>query len=252
MPNVNDFFSFKNTVDNISKDDQKQAINYLESIDAFARTTYKSLYVIDYKEKGFDYVSDNPLFLCGNTAEEVKKMGYAFYFKHVIESDLDLLLKINTIGFEFYEKVPIKDRKNYTLSYDFHLINKEGEKTLINQKITPLFLTKDGKLWKAICLISLSSENKSGNIRVYNKRNNKVFNYDLDGDFWKETEAVKLTSREKEILHYSTRGYTINKIAEVIFISPDTIKFHRKKLFEKLNVANISEAITYAKNNKLI
>ena len=73
MSDINDFFSFRNRVGDISEEDQKQAVNYLESIDAFARTTYKSLYVIDYKEKGFDYVSENPLFLCGNTAEEVKK-----------------------------------------------------------------------------------------------------------------------------------------------------------------------------------
>ena len=42
------------------------------------------------------------------------------------------------------------------------------------------------------------------------------------------------------------------EIAEKIFVSSDTVKFHRKKLFEKLNVANISEAITYVTNNKLI
>lgn len=111
MPDISDFFSFVNKVETLSLEDQKQAVNYLESIKAFARTTYKSLYVIDYKEKGFDYVSDNPLFLCGNTPQEVKKMGYAFYFKHVIKEDLDLLLKINTIGFEYYEKVPAEKRK---------------------------------------------------------------------------------------------------------------------------------------------
>ena len=85
-----------------------------------------------------------------------------------------------------------------------------------------------------------------------NKKGNKVFHYDLKGNFWRETELVKLTGREKEILIHSTRGYTINEIANEIFVSPDTVKFHRKKLFEKLGVANISEAITYATNNKLI
>lgn len=252
MADVGDFFSLINRVDNVSEADQKQAINYLEAIDAFARTTYKSLYVIDYEKKGFDYVSDNPLFLCGNTAEEVKKMGYAFYFKHVLETDLDLLLKINTLGFEYYDRVPIEERKDYTISYDFHLVNKSGEKTLINHKMTPLFMTSEGKLWKAIAIVSLSSENKSGNIRVTNRKNNEVITYDLKSEVWKKTELVKLTSREKEILKHSTRGLTINEMAETIFVSPDTIKFHRKKLFEKLGVVNISEAITYATNNKLI
>ena len=252
MPDINDFFSFRNSVDNISDDDQKQTANYLEPISAFARTTYKSIYVIDYQAKGFEYVSDNPLFLCGHTADEVKEMGYAFYFKYVTKPDLDLLLTINTAGFEFYERIPLEERKNHTISYDYHLKNNEGKIILINQKLTPIFLTNKGKIWKALCIISLSAEQKSGNIKVYKKGDNKVFRYDLEGDFWKTQEKIKLTSREKEILQYSTRGYTINEIAKTIFVSPDTVKFHRRKLFDKLEVTNISEAIAFATNNKLI
>ncbi len=252
MTDINDFFSFKNTVGSISNDEQNQTSDYLEPIKAFARTTYKSIYVIDYQKKGFEYVSDNPLFLCGHSAEEVKEMGYSFYFKYVTKSDLDLLLKINTIGFDFYDKIPVEDRKWHTISYDFNLKNQEGKVILINQKLTPLFLTANGQIWKAICIISLSAEQQSGNIKIYKKGDNKIFKYDLEGDFWKATEKIKLTSREKEILQYSSRGYTINEVANSIFVSPDTVKFHRKKLFDKLEVANISEAIAYATNNKLI
>jgi len=252
MSDINRFFSNRNTVNELSDSELAQTINYLEPIKAFARTTYKSIYVIDYKEKGFEYVSDNPLFLCGYTAEEVKEMGYAFYFKHVTPVDLDLLLKINTVGFEFYDNIPLEERKKHTISYDFNLKNQEGKTILINQKLTPLFLTGDGKIWKAICLISLSTEKKSGNIKFYKKGDNKVFKYDLEGDFWKATEKIELSNREKEILQLSTRGYTINEIADTIFVSPDTVKFHRKKLFEKLEVANISEAIVCAANNRLI
>lgn len=252
MADVNDFFSFKNTVNNITGDDVDQTRNYLEPIKAFARTTYNSIYVIDYQEKGFEYVSDNPLFLCGHTAQEVKELGYAFYFKYVIEEDLNLLLKINTVGFEFYESIPLEERKFHTISYDYHLQNQEGKKILINQKLTPLFLNKEGKIWKAICIISLSNEQNAGNIKIYKKGSNQIFKYDLEGNLWKAVEKLKLTNREKEVLHYSIRGYTISELADAIFVSPDTVKFHRKKLFEKLEVANISEAIAYATNNKLI
>jgi len=252
MPDLNDFFSSRNIVNKISDYEKEQTSNYLEPIKAFARTTYKSIYVIDYQTQGFEYVSDNPLFLCGHTAAEVQEMGYAFYFKYVIKPDLDLLVQINTAGFEFYSELKVEDRKNYTISYDYHLENQEGKVILINQKLTPLFLTEDGKIWKAICIISLSAETTSGNIKIYKKGDNKVYKYDLKGKYWKSEEEVTLTSREKEILQFSTRGFTINEIAETIFVSPDTVKFHRRKLFEKLEVVNISEAIAYVTNNKLI
>lgn len=252
MEDIDGFFSFKNTVNNISDDEQKQTENYLEPIKALSRTTYNSIYVIDYQKKGFDYVSDNPLFLCGHTGDEVTEMGYLFYFKYVIKKDLDLLLKVNEVGFEFYEKIPIEDRKFHTISYDFHLKNQEGKTILINQKLTPLFLTNDGKIWKAICIVSLSNEHDSGNIRIFKKGDNKIFRYDLEGDFWKSEGKIELSEREKEVLSFSIRGFTINEIAEAIFVSPDTVKFHRKKLFDKLGVNNISEAVAFATNNKLI
>ena len=113
-------------------------------------------------------------------------------------------------------------------------------------------MTDSGKIWKAICMVSLSAERQAGNIKIYKKGNNRIFKYNIDGDFWKADEKIKLSSREIEILQLSTRGFTINEIAESIYVSPDTVKFHRRKLFDKLDVTNISEAIMYATNNKLI
>lgn len=252
MRDINDFFSSRNTVHDISNNELERTANYLEPIKAFARVTYKSIYVINYKEKGFEYVSENPLFLCGHTAAEIKEMGYLFYFKYVLEEDQDLLLKINTVGFDFYEKIPLEERKIHTISYDYHLKNQGGKIFLINQKLTPLFLTDDGKIWKAICIISLSNEQSSGNIKIFKEGENKIFKYDLKGNFWKKEEKINLSSREKEVLRFSIRGFTIKEIAENIFVSPDTVKFHRRKLFDKLEVANISEAIVFATNNKLI
>jgi DNA-binding NarL/FixJ family response regulator len=113
-------------------------------------------------------------------------------------------------------------------------------------------LTETGKIWKAICIISLSEEKKSGNIKVYNKNDNEIFKYDLESDIWRKIDPIKLSSREKEILQLAIRGYTIKEISESLFVVPDTIKFHRRKLFEKLEVSNITEAIVYCTNNNLI
>ena len=252
MTNIKDFFSYQNTVQSVSDSTRLQSTNYLASIIAFARTTHKSIYVIDYHKKGFDYVSENPLFLCGHSATEVKEMGYEFYIKYVEKQDLSLLLKINQIGFDFYSQYPVEDRINLTISYDFKLKNKEGKTILVNQKLTPIFLTDDGKIWKAICLVSLSTSKKSGNIKVIKNGDNKVFTYDLLKENWTSSKLVQLTDREKQILQYSTKGYTIKDISERIFISTETVKFHRKKIFEKLEVSNIAEAIAHTMNNKII
>ncbi len=249
--NIN-LFSFKNTVESISEADKEQLSNYLITIDAFSRTTYRSIYVIDYHTKKFDYVSENPLLLCGNSAEEVKTMGYKFYFKYVPEEDLELLDTINKIGFEYYDTIAKKERQFYTISYDFHLCNDAGNTFLINHKLTPLFLTESGNVWKAICVVSLSNNKEAGNICVYKQDDNRFWHYDLQGKFWKTDEQITLSEREREILLLSIQGYTINEVADKLFVSSATIKFHRKNLFDKLQVSNITEAIAFVTNNKLI
>ncbi|QLG45414.1 hypothetical protein [Costertonia aggregata] len=106
-------------------------------------------------------------------------MGYDFYFKHVPENDLKLLLTINTVGFDFYESIELSERKKHIISYDFHLKQSDGRSILINQKLTPLFLTEDGKIWKALYVVSLSSASSAGNIRIYKEGENKMFSYNL-------------------------------------------------------------------------
>ncbi|RZJ83309.1 MAG: response regulator transcription factor [Chryseobacterium sp.] len=223
-----------------------------EILDAFSRTTYSSVYVIDCEKQVFDYVSENPLFLCGLKADEVKELGGAFYARYVPKEDLDLLLKINKKGFDFFKEVPINERVSYTISYDFQLKPDNKRAMLVNHKITPFCLTQSGDIWKAICVVSLSAEKSSGNIKISKQGDKKILQYHLKEDRWTTVENINLSDRELEIIQLSVRGFTINEIASETFVSPETIKFHRKKIFNKMGVTNMVEASFYAVNNKLL
>jgi DNA-binding NarL/FixJ family response regulator len=37
-----------------------------------------------------------------------------------------------------------------------------------------------------------------------------------------------------------------------MFVSPDTIKYYRRKIFETFEVKNFTEALSFAKDNKII
>jgi DNA-binding CsgD family transcriptional regulator len=58
--------------------------------------------------------------------------------------------------------------------------------------------------------------------------------------------------REKNILLLSAQGYTMDEIAEQLFLAIDTVKFQKKRIFEKLEVKNIVEALFFAANQKLL
>jgi DNA-binding CsgD family transcriptional regulator len=242
----------KNKVEKISDEDHLQQQNYLEAVKAFARLTYESVYVIDYEKMAFEYVSENPLFLCGCSPDEVLNLGYGFYFKNVPEKDLILLNQINEAGFDFFAKLPGEEKKQYSISYDFHLINQEGKPMLINHKLTPLFLTSEDKMWKAMCIVSISHHKQAGNICIYKQGTDDFWEMDIQNNIWRKSEKPKLTKREIEILRLHAQGLTINQIAERIFVAPDTVKYYRRRIFERLAVGNMVEALSYAVNSKII
>ena len=226
--------------------------HYLEAVKAFARLTYESVYLIDYTDMSFEYVSENPLFLCGYSAEEVLRMGYDFYFRHVPAVDLELLTVINEKGFDFYAQLPADERKFYSITYDFHLVNKEGKEILINHRLTPLFLTEDGRLWKSMCIVSLSRHQAAGNVRIYKQASDEVWELSVLERIWSRSVKPALTEREIEVLRLHAQGFSINQIAEKIFVAPDTVKYYRRRIFERLEVSNIMDALSYAVNSKLI
>ncbi len=63
---------------------------------------------------------------------------------------------------------------------------------------------------------------------------------------------IFLLPREIELLKLITEGYTNPEIAEILFLSPETIKSYRKNLLFKLNVKNTAQLVKMAIEKKLV
>lgn len=117
---IGDFFSLQNSVESVNESDYEIEGLIVEAAKAFERSTYQCVYIIDYFKQGFLYVSNNIARLCGGEAEKIKDFGYRFYIDYVPEKDLKMLLEINNSGFKLFNSIPVSERKEYTISYDFH------------------------------------------------------------------------------------------------------------------------------------
>jgi DNA-binding NarL/FixJ family response regulator len=69
---------------------------------------------------------------------------------------------------------------------------------------------------------------------------------------FKKTTNSPLTERETEILTYLSNGKSYNTIASLLFISKDTVKYHIKNIYIKLQVDNREDAVEVANKQKLI
>lgn len=74
----------------------------------------------------------------------------------------------------------------------------------------------------------------------------------LDHASAEEPRAAELTERETSILIALARGLSNDAIAKELWITRDTVKFHVRKIYRKLDVANRTEAARYAYQHGLV
>lgn len=67
-----------------------------------------------------------------------------------------------------------------------------------------------------------------------------------------EQEKSNLTGKEIAILQFLVNGYSYKMIAAELKISIDTVRFHIKKIYDKLHVHSATEAVSKAIKDKLI
>jgi DNA-binding NarL/FixJ family response regulator len=64
--------------------------------------------------------------------------------------------------------------------------------------------------------------------------------------------SFDLSNREKEILSFLVEGNSYKMIADKLYISYETVHSHVKKIYQKLHVNSVNEAVSKAIRNKLV
>ena len=185
-----DFFLHSNEVNHINREDYDKIELLVNAAKAFARSTYQCVYIIDYFHQDFIYASDNLAYLCGLEPEQLMEAGYQMYIDHVPDADLQMLLEVNKKGYDLFNELPVGDRLDYTISYDFHLTNGRHSR-LIHHHLTPILLSDDGRIWLALCTVSLAATDEPGHIIMQKNGERSYFEYSTLRHKWEKKEGNK-------------------------------------------------------------
>jgi DNA-binding CsgD family transcriptional regulator len=225
-------------------------ISTLEELEAFGQ---QSIYIVDYHNQSFLYVSPHPLFLCGLPRNRVKELGYNFYQKVVPEDDLAMLAEINVVGFDFfYNMLSVDERLDAFLSYDFRIQHRHGHTLLINHKIKPLLLGDDGNIWLSLCRVSLSANRKPGNVRLHLLNGQTDYDYSFTEKQLMPHTRRTLSDHEQQVLTLCAQGCKELQIAEEIGLNVDKVKNVKRKIYKYMGVVNMTEAVYFAQAQGLI
>ena len=74
----------------------------------------------------------------------------------------------------------------------------------------------------------------------------------IDFSTQEETEQIKLTSREIDVLEQLSKGLNYSKIADNLIISSGTVRKHIENIYRKLQVHNKMEAVIKGRGLKII
>ena len=103
------------------------------------------------------------------------------------------------------------------------------------------YLTKNVDITELVTAIEVVH---SGNIYVCREIKDREFFQGLSGS----EENNNITSKELEVIQLVIKGHTSKEIGETLNVAKLTIDTHRYNIMKKLNVANVSQLIEWAKN----
>lgn len=247
---LQDIFTPEMVIDTLDEREVSKRDIYLRAARAFARTSYQPVFVADFHSQEFLYISGNMQYLCGFSGESFGSTGKFHYFNFIPEEEEAMLKETLVRAKELFYSFPARERADWTLSYYFHLNRNPGTR-IIQHRITPLRLAPDGRLWLAICVISMSSRREPGYVTMRRYGHQDYFSYSFKNHVWYYREGISLTDMERDLLMLSSQGYTVKEIARKFNKSEDTIKSYKRQLFAKLGVRNITEAVFNAINDDL-
>ena len=189
------------------------------------------------------YMSERGLRTLNTTLEELREMGaeYFSYYFHPNDS--------KTSAEKIYEMIAANNVYDVFTMFQQVRISKRGEIPQWQQYFTTIKILLKDEFDKPVLTIA-SANALSAETSITNKTQRIIDERNFHNT--KKHLFDTLTEREKELLKLWAQGATNSEISDLLSISIETVKTHRKNIKKKLEIQNSTELNTYAKAFDLI
>lgn len=226
--------------------------NQLDTIKTMLRVCNESVAIIDYYKNNYAFISAKEMMYCGYAEEEIMAMGKDFT-KHIIyKEDKNFINKVQKEFCELVSNLPVERKDKLTVYLNHRFAHKSGEILSIDMRITPFLFHENGDLWMTFACLSFST--KTQKVGAYMEMNDtqERFEFSFAKQRLVAIEVKPLSEKERRILLLNSRGYTEIEIAAELNISINTVKFHKRNVFEKTHSKTLTESFVYASSHRLL
>lgn len=222
----------------------------MDSIDSTLRISGQCGFIVDFDAHKILYRSDRLFYIDEAVYTDFKRESANPYWSLVSEDTLEQLLQIRN---EFPSLSVLLSPEEYSkhiciIDYPIYI---RGHELYITQKFTPLLMRQDGIT--KIGLFTINPSSKEAPECIVVSPSGRRFRFDFsEGKFIEFNLGRLLSVTERAILFRAKMGLTNEEIAKSLYLSVHTVKTHRARIFKKLNVDTINEALTVIGNYQLL
>ncbi len=203
-------------------------------------------YVFNIKSMQFSHLSHTIKQVLGWEAEEFTPL---FAMEHMHPDDRTWFMNAENAVVNFYSQLAPEDFFNYKVRYDYRLQKKNGDYARILHQVVVINYSTNGAILDTLGLhtdISHLKATNSRNLSFVGLNGKESFlDYPVE-DISYSIEKNFFSKREREILSFLWEGRETKEIANLLFVSAETVDTHRRNMLKKAEVVNTIALIRYA------
>ncbi|NMH27350.1 LuxR C-terminal-related transcriptional regulator [Flavobacterium silvaticum] len=199
-------------------------------------------YVIDFTDMSLSNIHPAMEDILGFDVNKVR-------FQDILEAfhpdDVDYITRMEAFMGQFFHKnVHPSKLMKYKSNYNFRIRLKNGAYALFNHQSLMLTLGPNGGYGKAINI-----HTRIDHLTDFNNLKLSLIGLDGEPSFLnlsmeeENTPSLRFSPKETEVIRLLGDGFDSEEIADRMFISPHTVKKHRKNILEKSKSKNVAHLI---------
>lgn len=199
----------------------------------------------DYRNLSLAFFTGNVEKLSGYPESMFRNKGMETSFTMIHPEDRPELFRFQKIVFDAFHSLSIPERHTFEFSYTTRWVHRTTQEVIwMTSKVRPYVIDEAGNFIMDLHII----------VQLFTPPKTK--NYDWNYSFTKEDgskifvsknspvdKAVKLTTKEREIVELILEGKESKEISKVLNISINTVATHRKNILRKLGAKNVGEMV---------
>jgi DNA-binding CsgD family transcriptional regulator/PAS domain-containing protein len=205
-----------------------------------------SVVLYDLCRRRYVFLTGSFKFLLGVQREQALNEGPEYFYREMHPEDLPVVLDTVTRTLRFLYNLPLGERKNYRLSFDFRIRRADGRLVRLLQQIVVLELDRRGNIWLILAVNDLVHDGSLETPAARSLRHLQNGKYYLFAPTEEAAGSMQLSPREIEVLGLVAVGMVSREIADRLCISVATVNNHRQHILEKTGAKNSAEAVRYA------